>query len=225
MFGWVKNLGHRRYRELLNARLDGRLDANGGARLQSHLASCAECRAELSELEATVVLLRGAPQVEPPRSFALPYAPRQDEATAGWRAPGRLRTMQVATATAALVLVAVVSVDLSGLTDDSTMVFLDEFSAAQTEAVGTPAGTEMLTASPPDSDEEAKSSAFAAAEDVTAPPSAEAAPADRLAGEGRTAPTGRTAIEWLLIAVALATAVLALGMTAWTWRVTQRPPG
>ena len=225
MFGWVKNLGHRRYRELLNARLDGRLDANGEARLQSHLASCAECRAELLELEATVVLLRGALQVEPPRSFALPHAPRQDEAMAGRRAPGRLRTMQVATATAALVLVAAVSVDLSGLTDGATTVGFDEVFTAETEAMGTPAGTEMMAAREADSDEEAKSSALAAAEDVTAPPSAEAAPVDRLAGEGRTAPTGRTAIEWLLIAVALATAVLALAMTAWTWRATQRPLG
>ena len=143
-------------------------------------------------------------------------------AMAGRRAPGRLRTMQVATATAALALVAV---DLSGLADGATTVGFDEAFTAETEAMGTPAGTEMMTAREADSDEEVKSSALAAAEGVTAPPSAEAAPVDRSAFAGQTAPTGRTAIEWLLSAVALVTAVLALAMTAWTWRATQRPLG
>jgi len=50
----------------LGEHLEGDLSLAEFARVDAHLASCAECAAELRELRATVALLRGLPDPEPP---------------------------------------------------------------------------------------------------------------------------------------------------------------
>jgi hypothetical protein len=63
---------HERVRRDLSAYIDEQLEADERARVERHLASCAECRAELESLRRTVQLLRSVPPVAPPRSFLLP---------------------------------------------------------------------------------------------------------------------------------------------------------
>ena len=99
----------RRYEDLVIRHLDGVLNTAGEARLQQFLDDDPARAVEVRELEAVAALLRAEPLVEPPRSFALPYAP------AGVPAPPRpaaLRWLQAATATAALVLVTLIGIDL-----------------------------------------------------------------------------------------------------------------
>ncbi|HLW00421.1 MAG TPA: zf-HC2 domain-containing protein [Ktedonobacterales bacterium] len=59
-------------REQLSALLDNELGTEERAELKAHLATCAECRAELASLERARALLRALPQPTLPRSFALP---------------------------------------------------------------------------------------------------------------------------------------------------------
>ena len=72
--------------EVLTAYLDEAPDLTPAARasVEAHLSGCAACRESLRDLEATVALLRGLPQLAPRRSFAL-----TPELVEG--APGRAR--------------------------------------------------------------------------------------------------------------------------------------
>jgi hypothetical protein len=63
---------HERARRELSAYLDDRLGPDELARLERHLAGCADCRRELEGLRRTVQLLRLVPPVAPPRQFLLP---------------------------------------------------------------------------------------------------------------------------------------------------------
>jgi len=103
---------HRECEELLTEHLDGRLDETRQAKLDAHLVGCKQCRLELRELQALHALLHAQPLAEAPRSFALPYAPRQAEPTR--ERFSFLRGMQVATASAAVLLVALIGADLVG---------------------------------------------------------------------------------------------------------------
>lgn len=98
----------RHRRDDLSAYIDGQLDARRRESVEGHLAGCASCRQELEELRTMVGLLRRIAQVETPRSFTLAEAPRMAQAwTVRYTAP-----LRYATATAALLLVAVVTGDL-----------------------------------------------------------------------------------------------------------------
>jgi len=55
--------------ELLSAHLDGELTADETARVEQHLADCAECAAELEATRTVRGRLRGAPAVDPPFGF------------------------------------------------------------------------------------------------------------------------------------------------------------
>jgi anti-sigma factor RsiW len=55
--------------ELLTAHLDGELDDAERAEVETHLASCADCRRELEALRHVRSVLRGAPAVDPPFGF------------------------------------------------------------------------------------------------------------------------------------------------------------
>ena len=108
---------HSAYKQLVSAHLDGQLDAAGEASLEKHLASCETCAVEIREQSAVRNLLRAQPLVNVPRSFALPYAPTRavdPEPGLAARAGSLLRGMQVATATAAVVLVALIGVSIVG---------------------------------------------------------------------------------------------------------------
>jgi len=61
--------------ETLSASLDGRLAAWERETVAMHVASCSDCRRELTELRATVLLLNDLPRYEPRRSFQV--SPRQ----------------------------------------------------------------------------------------------------------------------------------------------------
>jgi anti-sigma factor RsiW len=79
---------------LFGARLDGRLDPAGRARLEAHLAGCAACRGELDRWEDAARALRAVgPTRVPPglaeRAFRAAVAPRR--APAGWFVPAALR--------------------------------------------------------------------------------------------------------------------------------------
>ena len=119
MARWLNR--HNTYRELVTEHLDGVIDETGAATLRRHLESCSECATELREQSAVRNLLRAEPLVEVPRSFALPCAPRREAAQRasgiiGWAGGGMtaaLRGMQVATASAALVLVALIALNVA----------------------------------------------------------------------------------------------------------------
>lgn len=57
--------------EDLSAHIDGMVSEPERSAINHHLATCAECRAELDELRATVHLLTQLPQFTPRRSFQL----------------------------------------------------------------------------------------------------------------------------------------------------------
>jgi hypothetical protein len=209
---------HARYEALVTEHLDGRLDAAGEAALREHLTTCAECAAEVREQQAVLSVLRAQPMVAVPRSFALPYTPRV-LVPAESRISRLLRSMQVATAAAALVLVFLVGFNVvagaSTLSPDS-----DGYEALRT------AGAESeRDAATPDK------SFTGTAEDLGAPPqsfapNAESAPNDdvtaltppQTSSEPRTeSDGGRPAMEWALIIMSGLTGVLALSVVAATW--------
>ncbi|MCH7607757.1 MAG: hypothetical protein IIC94_04215 [Chloroflexi bacterium] len=191
----------RRYEELVTRHLDGVLDAAGEARLQQLLDSDEALAVEARELDAVTALLRAEPLVEPPRSFALPYAPA--------RAPapphrGPLRWMQAATATAALVLVTLIGVDL--VVTPAAVSEAPESSTATAEQA--PAASQ---AAPPSSDALALDAAVSdGIQQRAAAPEPEPAPA-----------AGRSALDWAQFGFALATALLALGVALVSWRATR----
>ena len=196
----------RRYEKLVTERLDGVLDAAGEARLQQLLDSDEALAVEARELDAVTALLRAEPLVEPPRSFALPYAPARVPAPPH---RGPLRWMQAATATAAVVLVTLIGVDL--VVTPAAVSEAPESSTATAEQA--PAASQA--APPPDAP--AIDSAFAdgAGQDKVQP-----FPLTRsLAPEPEPAPApGRSALDWAQLGFALATAALALGVALVSWR-------
>lgn len=64
----MKHLTH----EELNAYLDGEVSASEQATIESHLAECAECSAELEQFQSVKNLMGSLTEVDVPRSFALP---------------------------------------------------------------------------------------------------------------------------------------------------------
>ena len=98
----------RHRRDDLSAYIDGQLNPRRREAVEGHLAGCAYCRQELEELRAMVGMLQRVTEVETPRSFTLTEVPTVAPAwTVRYTAP-----LRYATATAALLLVAVVTGDL-----------------------------------------------------------------------------------------------------------------
>ena len=100
---------HRRWQQDISAYIDGYLEPRKRQALQTHLAECISCQEELEPLRGVVALLRRVPQASVPRSFALSEAPVTRMAW-GIRYAAPLR---YATATAALLLLAIVVGDLT----------------------------------------------------------------------------------------------------------------
>ena len=63
---------HIRAEELISAYLDKRLSAEEKGFFERHIASCADCRAQLETTRSMVAALRVMPPVKAPRSFVLP---------------------------------------------------------------------------------------------------------------------------------------------------------
>ncbi len=65
----IDSEGH--VQDLLSAYIDKSLDETGRARVRAHLEGCADCRADLVELQATQRLLQSMPVAAVPRAFTL----------------------------------------------------------------------------------------------------------------------------------------------------------
>jgi len=63
---------HNRAEELMSAYLDKRTSAEEQDFFERHIASCADCRAQLETTRSMVAALRAMPAVKAPRSFVLP---------------------------------------------------------------------------------------------------------------------------------------------------------
>src|SRR5512139_4011934 len=63
---------HTRAEELISAYLDKRVSAEEQNFFEGHVASCADCRAQLEATRSMVAALRAMPAVKAPRSFVLP---------------------------------------------------------------------------------------------------------------------------------------------------------
>jgi hypothetical protein len=99
--------------QLLSAYLDNQLNPAERAKVQAHLATCPACAAELSDLQATVVLLARLPAVPLPRSFVLAEAPARPSLLDRLLGPAwGYGALRLATVVAALLLVVLVSGDL-----------------------------------------------------------------------------------------------------------------
>jgi anti-sigma factor RsiW len=120
----VRFLGFRRHpvsEEELSAYVDSRLAGQEQERVEGHLQSCADCSRELEEIQALVAEMHRLPETKAPRSFAL--SPEMAAATRreGDRARRQERTaarrvylgLSGATAAAAVLLIAVLGVDLA----------------------------------------------------------------------------------------------------------------
>jgi len=63
---------HNRAEELISAYLDKRVSAEEQSFFERHIASCADCRAELEVTRSMVAALQAMPALKAPRSFVLP---------------------------------------------------------------------------------------------------------------------------------------------------------
>src|SRR5512145_1714908 len=63
---------HNRAEELISAYLDKRVSAEEKDFFERHVASCADCRAQLEVTRSMIAALRAMPVVKAPHSFVLP---------------------------------------------------------------------------------------------------------------------------------------------------------
>jgi anti-sigma factor RsiW len=63
---------HNRAEELISAYLDKRVSAEEKSFFERHIASCADCRAQLEATRSMIAALQAMPTVKAPRSFVLP---------------------------------------------------------------------------------------------------------------------------------------------------------
>ena len=230
---------HTAYERLVTEHVDGVLDTAGEARLQQHLATCEPCVVEMLEQQAVRSLLRAEALVPATRSFALSYAPRQ-AAAGDSRVTAWLRPMQVATATAAVVLVALVGVsvvDQAGGERAPEAAAQQMAAAAPEPETGPPVARSSDGAVPesitsgfaPDgpftkglaADSEDVGSRLPAPENapsLSSPPTQLLFAPDAAAAQADVTNDERSVLEWVLLAASMVTAVLALSVVAVTWR-------
>lgn len=180
----------RRRHELLSAYVDGEVTAEEAREVEELLASSEDARRELAEFQATVDLVRGLPELETPRSFALDAAPKR-----GWTLwwPS-VRATGLATSVAAMLLVALVAGDMLNVleqarfgADDSEAMqdsaFDDSaFIAAPAAAAAQEAMAGAAMDAPGSPEPEVALMKSAASEDESVPqPAAPAAAAPRMA--------------------------------------------
>ncbi len=111
IFGRRAERDHKFTQANLSAYIDDGLSRRQKGRVEAHLKVCSECARELDELRATVDLLRHAPPLSAPRSFALPLSVQPEQ--------GRFRRlnniyglMRGATVAVSLLFVLLVSGDI-----------------------------------------------------------------------------------------------------------------
>ena len=108
--GLFRRKNRRRFEDLAVEHIDGVLDEQGERLLAELTRADPELSRQLAEMESVTALVRSQPQAAPPRSFALPYAPRHTQPEGGM-----LRWAQALTATAAIVLFSLIGADIGGL--------------------------------------------------------------------------------------------------------------
>lgn len=126
----------------LGAYIDGMLDRDERAAVAAHLASCAACRQELTEISGTVDLLHELPRYRPHRTFRLdPAGARRERGNVVWL--GRylpvLPALRAATAAVALLFLGTIVADLLTGPDAAS----DQNFAAEQAAAPAPAGQEQ----------------------------------------------------------------------------------
>ena len=136
----------RRRHELLSAYVDGEVTAEEAREVEDLLETSEDARRDLAELQAMVELVRGLPELEPPRSFALDAAPKK-RWTLWWPS---VRATGLATSVAAMLLVGLVAGDMLNVleqarfgADDSGYASDDSAFAAAAPAQEAMAGTAM----------------------------------------------------------------------------------
>src|SRR5512135_3219161 len=104
---------HTRAEELISAYLDKRLPAEEKVFFERHIASCADCRAQLETTRSMVTALRAMPPVKAPRSFVLPREMARRSAAQPRRSFLSLYpTLRLATVLAAVAFVVLFAGDL-----------------------------------------------------------------------------------------------------------------
>jgi anti-sigma factor RsiW len=100
---------HTRAEELISAYLDKQLSAEEKDFFERHIASCADCRAQLEATRSMIAALRAMPAVKAPRSFVLP----REMGKQPWRSFLSLYpALRLATVVAALAFVVLFAGDL-----------------------------------------------------------------------------------------------------------------
>ncbi|MYD50167.1 MAG: hypothetical protein F4W93_01620 [Dehalococcoidia bacterium] len=173
----------RRRHKLLSAYVDGEVTAEEAREVEDLLETSENARRELAELQAMVELVRGLPELEPPRSFALDAAPKK-RWTLWWPS---VRTTGLATSVAAMLLVALVAGDMLNVleqarfgADESGYASDDSAFAAAAPAQEAMAGAAMDTSASPEPEAALMKSA-AVQEESPQVPAAPAAAAARAA--------------------------------------------
>lgn len=116
---------HARYRDLVDAYADAELSPADAARMDTHLATCADCRAVVDSARVMKASVAALPEVAAPRSFRLTpamVAPQRPVPTKA-ATPGFLILARVgaAASVAAFAIVATLNFSSSGDTDDQTI--------------------------------------------------------------------------------------------------------
>ncbi len=218
----------------LSASLDGMVDDRVRAGVEGHLVTCADCRAELAELRATVRLLQSLPVPAPRRSFQLGPEHARPDPPKGMILTllPVVRAISVAAAIALLVVSGAFLFDSSGTDRTGTIVFSETTSEPARSAAEAPAspanaaetgGDSALTA---DESEANAPMAGAASGDLgnaaasseggslaqsELPATSQPAPAPDSSVQDQAAASNDTDIPWGAIAAWLAVATAALG--------------
>ena len=167
----------RRREQLLSAYVDGEVTAEEAREVEELLASSEDARRELAEIQATVDLVRGLPELELPRSFALDAAPKK-RWTTWWPS---VRMTGLATSVATMLLVGLVAGDMLDVLEQARLGGDD---SAEMYDFASDDSTFAAAAAPAPAPE----SAAAAAMDAPASPEPEAAVMKGVAGQDESVP-------------------------------------
>lgn len=203
--------------DLLNAYVDGRVNATERKEIRGHLETCAECRQELNELRATVRLLNGLPVYRPRRSFQLSAAQFGTTAkpTGIIQFLPVVRSLSIAAVIAFLVIGGAQALDVASDNDDGPNSSLDvarndsEASGETDEASGASQNAEDAPTNGTLID---RGSAASAQDEALA--NLPAAAADEAADTQQSTATDRDGGDGPLAIAALVTGVLALSLVA-----------
>ncbi len=126
--------------EELSSYLDGQVGPTQRLTMERHLEGCPICRGELEGLQLTVGLLRRVPLAEPRRQFTLEPAYGRARRPLPW--------LQWATGLAALLLVAVVSLDVTASLGVVSLAPSSPQGAARATQLATPTSAAPSAAQP-----------------------------------------------------------------------------